>query len=118
MTHRDLKLDHMLFDRGRPGLIDMGACCAADPVLDPAKVLASMFSAPFEQGVPADSVRPAMAAFSDAYFSSVPRAWQDRIDPHYVGALLGVGTSLFRRQIPGWAESVGALVGEAERALR
>ena len=37
-THRDLKLDHILLDGGRPSLVDLDNFAAADPVLDVANV--------------------------------------------------------------------------------
>jgi hypothetical protein len=117
-THGDLKLDHVLLDDERPALVDMDSCRAADPVLDPATLLARMFAAPFEQPVGRGTAQAAMDAFADAYFASVPAAWRERVGPHYAGALLEVGVSLFRRQVPGWADAVAALVDEAARAVR
>jgi hypothetical protein len=117
-THGDLKLDHVLLDDGRPALVDMDSCAAADPVLDPATLLARMFAAPFEHPVGREPVRAAMDAFADAYFATVPAGWRERLGPHYAGALLEVGVSLFRRQVPGWAGAVAALVDEAARAVR
>jgi hypothetical protein len=117
-THGDLKLDHVLLDDGRPALVDMDSCAAGDPVLDPATLLARMFAAPLEQPVGRGTARTAMDAFADAYFATVPAGWRERLGPHYAGALLEVGVSLFRRQVPGWAGAVAALVDEAARAVR
>jgi hypothetical protein len=117
-THGDLKLDHVLLDDRRPALVDMDSCAAADPVLDPATLLARMFAAPFEHPVGRQAAHAAMDAFADAYFASVPAGWRERLGPHYAGALLEVGVSLFRRQVPGWAGAVAALVDEAARAVR
>jgi Phosphotransferase enzyme family len=117
-THGDLKLDHVLLDDGRPALVDMDSCTAGDPVLDPATLLARMFVAPFEQPVGRGTARAAMDAFADAYFAAVPAGWRERVGPHYAGALLEVAVSVFRRQVPGWADAVAALVEEAARAVR
>lgn len=116
-THRDLKLDHILVDDHGPALVDLDSCAAADPVLDPATLLARMFAAPCERPVGNEAVRAAMTAFSDGYFTSVPGDWRSRVGPHYATALLEAAKSVFRRQVSGWSSAIAGLVDEADRAL-
>jgi hypothetical protein len=97
--------------------VDLWSCCDADPMLDPAVLLARLFGLPLERPRARAGARVAMRAFGDEYLALVPRAWRSRIDAHYAGALLELAASLFKRQVPGWADAVGALVAEAARAL-
>jgi Ser/Thr protein kinase RdoA (MazF antagonist) len=115
-VHGDLKPDHVLLDGGRPALIDLDTRAAADPVLDPAKLLARLFGLGLERPASASAARAASRALADAYFAAVPREWRARLEPNYAAALLKLAASLLRRQAPGWPALVGALVVEADRA--
>ena len=116
-VHGDLKPDHVLLDDGRrPVLIDLDLRAAADPVLDPGKLLARVFGLGLERPAAAASAGAAARALADAYFAVVPRDWRARLEPHYAGALLKLGSALLRRQAPGWPALVGAVVAEADRA--
>ena len=116
-AHCDLKPDHVLLGPNGPALVDLGSYAAADPVVDPATLLARLHGLPYEQGVRADRAAQATDAFAQEYFALVPSAWARRVSPLYAGALLELGSSLFRRQVPGWPTAIEALVTEARRAL-
>jgi Ser/Thr protein kinase RdoA (MazF antagonist) len=115
-VHGDLKPDHVLLAGGRPALIDLDTRAAADPVLDPGKLLARLFGLALERPAAGPAARAASRALADAYFAAVPRDWRARLEPHYAAALLKLAASLLRRQAPGWPALAGALVAEADRA--
>ncbi|MDX6645181.1 MAG: hypothetical protein QOK40_908 [Miltoncostaeaceae bacterium] len=116
-THRDLKPDHLLIDRGRPGIVDLDSCADADPAIDAATLLARLFGMPFERPGARAAARRAMWAFADEYLALVPRSWRPRIDAHYATALVELAASLVRRQVPGWPRAIAALVAEARAAI-
>src|SRR5438477_586989 len=116
-THRDLNPDHILLEGDRIALIDLDFFAEADPVLDAATFLAHLCSMPLRFPVTHDRVRLAARAFAEEYFSHVPRAWRDRVPPHYAGATLKAAVGFFRRQEPRWTEKIAALVKEARDSL-
>lgn len=116
-THRDLKPDHVFLDDDRVTFVDLDSFAAADPVLDPAFLLARLVAMPHLLPVSRSRTLVAARAFANEYFARVPDAWRGRLHLHYAGALLEVAHGLFRRQEPGWPEKVAALVGEAKASL-
>jgi Phosphotransferase enzyme family len=116
-THRDLKPDHILLDGDRLALLDLDWCTGADPVLDPATLLATLVSMPFRLPMPHDRAQMAAQAFADEYFVRVPRAWRRRLPLHYAGAVLKEAVGFFRRQEPEWPGTIAALVEEARNSL-
>lgn len=116
-THRDLKTDHIFLDGNRTVLIDLDSFAAADPVLDPALLLARLAAMPDLLPVPEDRARAAARAFVNEYFANVPESWRGKLHFHYAGALLEVAHGFFRRQEPDWPEKITSLVREAEESL-
>ena len=119
-THRELKTDHIFLDDDRLALalIDLDSFAEADPVLDPARVLAHLAGMPFRFDLPDDGRwRAAARAFAEEYFLHVPRTWRNRLPLHYAGAALKEAVDFFRHQEPGWPEKVEALVEEARDSL-
>ena len=116
-THRDLKADHFLLDGDRLGLLDLDSLVAADPVLDPATLLAQFASMPFRFPLSHEQMQATSQVFTDEYFAHVPRDWRRRLPIQYAGAALHVAPGLFRRQEIRWPEAVAALVGQASDAL-
>jgi hypothetical protein len=117
-THRELKADHMFLDRHRLVLIDLDSFAGADPIVDPARLLAHLAGLRLRFDLPDDGgLRTAAQAFADEYFVHVPPAWRDRLAVHYAGAALKEATGFFRRQEGAWPEKVAALVGEASDSL-
>jgi Ser/Thr protein kinase RdoA (MazF antagonist) len=112
-VHRDLKPDHVLLTDDGPGLVDLDSCALADPVIDPATLLARLRGLPLEHPVPAGAAEAAARAFKDAYLAAVPASWAARLQPLYAGALVELAASLFRRQVRGWEAAVGVLVDDA-----
>ena len=116
-THRDLKPDHLFLDGDRTVFIDLDSFAKADPVLDPALLLARLAAMPAQFPVPRLRARTAAQTFAEEYFAHVPRAWRSRLPVHYAGALLEVASGFFRRQEPGWFDKIPPLVEEAEDSL-
>jgi len=116
-THGDLKTEHMLLDGDRVIFIDLGTFAGADPVLDPADVLARLAAMPGLFLLPRSRARVAAQAFAKEYFAHVPKSWRSRLPFHYAGANLRLAASIFRNQEPGWRNTVPALIGEAKDSL-
>jgi hypothetical protein len=117
-THRELRSDHLFLDGSRVGVIDVDSYAVADPLLDPARLLADLVGLSLRPGVSGGSRwERAAGTFADEYRRSVPIAAGDRLFVRYAGALLKEALDVFRHQEPCWAETVGALVEEAENAL-
>jgi hypothetical protein len=116
-THRDLKPDHVLLRDGRVTFIDLDSFAAADPVIDPALLLARLAAVPYLLPVPRHRTLRAARAFADEYFSRVPASWRGRLHLHFAGATLEVAYGFFRRQLPGWPEKITALVNEARMTV-
>jgi len=116
-THRDLTPDHVLLDGDHLALLDLDFFAEADPVLDPATLLAQLVGMSLRSPLPRDWVRTAAQAFTEEYFAHVPRTWRCRLPLHYAGAALKVAVGFFRRQEPRWPETIAALVKEARDSL-
>ena len=117
-THRDLKPDHIFVDGERTIFIDLDSFAKADPVLDPAHLLARLAAMPALFPVPRRRARAAAWEFAEEYFSHVPGAWQERLPFHYAGTLLEVAHGFFRRQAPDWPERIETLLEEARASLQ
>ena len=116
-THRDLKPDHIFLDGDRTMLIDLDSLAKADPVLDPAYLLARLAAMPALFPIPRERVRTAAWEFAEEYFAHVPRTWHDRLPFHYAGALLKMSFGLFGRQTPDWPDKIATLLEEARASL-
>jgi hypothetical protein len=116
-THRDLKADHIFLDGDRTIFIDLDSFAKADPVLDPAHLLARLAAMPALFPIPRHQARAAAREFAEEYFAHVPRTWQDRLPFHYAGRLLEVAHGFFRRQASGWPGRIAGLVEEARDSL-
>jgi hypothetical protein len=116
-THRDLKPDHIFVDGERTTFIDLDSLARADPVLDPAHLLARLAAMPALFPIPLERTRTAARDFAEEYFAHVPSTWQDRLPFHYAGALLKISFGLFGRQAPEWPHSIATLLEEARASL-
>jgi Ser/Thr protein kinase RdoA (MazF antagonist) len=116
-THRDLKADHIFLDGDRTTFIDLDSFAKADPVLDPAHLLARLAAMPALFPIPRQRARAAAREFAEEYFAHVPGAWQDRLPFHYAGTLLEVAHGYFRRQAPDWPGRIAGLLEEARASL-
>ena len=116
-THRDLKPDHIFVDGERTIFIDLDSLAKADPVLDPAYLLARLGAMPALFPIPRQRARAAAWEFAEEYFAQVPGAWQERLPFHYAGALVEVAHGFFRRQAPDWPGKIGTLLEEARASL-
>jgi hypothetical protein len=116
-THRDLKADHIFLDGERTIFIDLDSFAKADPVLDPAHLLARLAAMPALLPVPRQRARAAGREFAEEYFAHVPGAWQERLPFHYAGTLLEVAHGFFRRQVPDWPGRIAGLLEEARASL-
>jgi hypothetical protein len=116
-THRDLKADHIFLDGERTIFIDLDSFAKADPVLDPAHLLARLAAMPALLPIPRQRARAAAREFAEEYFAHVPGAWQDRLPFHYAGTLLKTADGFFRRQAPDWPGRIAGLLEEARDSL-
>jgi hypothetical protein len=116
-THRDLKPDHIFLNGERTMLIDLDSLAKADPVLDPAYLLARLAAMPALFPIPRERVRTAAWEFAEEYFAHVPRTWHDRLPFHYAGALLKISFGVFGRQAPDWPGRIATLLEEAKASL-
>jgi hypothetical protein len=115
--HRDLKTDHIFLSGDRVCFIDLDSVVLADPVRDPAHLVAHITARVGLDALPADQARRAADVFVDEYFAHVPAAWRPQFQLHCVGALIEVAGGIFKRQEPRWPEKVAAAVAEAHRAV-
>src|SRR5215212_5425224 len=115
-THRHLSPDHIFLDGERTTFIDLDSFAEADPVLDPAHLLARLV-VPALSPIPCRRTRKAAREFAEEYFSHVPGAWQDRLPFHYAGTLLKAANGFFRRQAPDWPDKIAAMLEEAKASL-
>ena len=116
-THRDFKLDHILLHGDRLALLDLDEFAEADPVLDPATILAQLAGMRFCCALAPDRSQRAARTFAEEYLAHVPGAWRRRLPLHYAGASLKVAAGFFRRQEPRWPETIAALVERARGSL-
>jgi hypothetical protein len=116
-THRDLKPDHIFVDGERTIFIDLDSLAKADPVLDPAYLLARLAAMPALFPIPRQRTRTAAREFAEEYFAHVPSTWQERLPFHYAGALLKISFGLFGRQAPEWPDKIATLLEEARASL-
>jgi streptomycin 6-kinase len=116
-THRDLKPDHIFLDGERTIFIDLDSFAKADPVLDPAHLLARFSAMPALYPISRHRARAAAWEFAEEYFAHVPGAWQERLRFHYAGALLKISFGLFGRQAPDWPDRIATLLEEAKASL-
>ena len=89
----------------------------ADPVLDPAHLLARLAAMPALFPIPLERTRTAARDFAEEYFAHVPSTWQDRLPFHYAARLLEVAHGFFRRQVPDWQSKIATLLEEARASL-
>jgi hypothetical protein len=116
-THRDLKPDHIFVDGERTIFIDLDSLAKADPVLDPAHLLARLAAMPALFPIPREHARVAAQEFAEEYFTHVPSTWQERLPFQYAGRLLEVAHGFFRRQAPDWPDKIATLLEEAKASL-
>jgi streptomycin 6-kinase len=116
-THRDLKPDHIFVDGERTIFIDLDSLAKADPVLDPAYLLARLAAMPALFPIPRQRARTVAREFAEEYFAHVPSTWQERLPYHYAGALLKISFGLFGRQVPDWPDRIATLLEEGRASL-
>jgi hypothetical protein len=115
-THRHLSPDHIFVDGERTIFIDLDFFAKADPVLDPAHLLARL-AMPALFPVPPERTHTAAREFAEEYFAHVPSTWQERLPFHYAGTLLKAAHGFFRRQAPDWPDKIATLLEEARTSL-
>ena len=115
-THRHLSPGHIFLDGERTMFIDLDSFAKADPVLDPAHLLARL-AMPALFPIPRQRARTAAREFAEEYFAHVPGAWHDRLPFHYAGALLKISVGSFERQEPDWLGRIATLLEEAKASL-
>lgn len=117
-THRDLKLDHLLLDEGRVGLIDLDGFAGADPLIDAAGAMAHLRGLPLHfPGFDATRGEDHEVTFADEYFGRVPDGWRDGLPVQYAGAMLKMAVGFFRRREAGWPRKIEDLLYTARDSL-
>lgn len=117
-THRDLKLDHMLLDKMRVGLIDLDGFAGADPLIDTAGVMAHLRGLPLHfPGFDATRGENHEVTFAEEYFGRVPEGWREGLPVQYAGAVLKMAVGFFRRREAGWPGKIEDLLHTARDSL-
>jgi Ser/Thr protein kinase RdoA (MazF antagonist) len=117
-AHCDLLPLHIMIDGDRLVLIDLDEFAGADPLLDVARLLAPLATAPLRLPLSRERGREAARAFTEEYFAHVPAAWRARLPLHYAMAVLKTALGCFRRQAPpDFPDKIEILVGEARDSL-
>jgi hypothetical protein len=116
-THLDLKPDHIFLDGDRVVLIDLDSFALADPVSDPATLLARLEALPDLAPVSPQTARLAADTLVEEYFRAVPAGWRERLGANYACAALKVALYYLQHQEPAWPAKVAALLERAERRL-
>jgi hypothetical protein len=115
--HGNLKLDHILLDGERVGLIDLDSFAGADPILDTANVLAHFTSMPLRSPLSQERARAAAQAFVEEYFALVPEAWRRRLSLRYAYAVLKRSAGLSKQEPGRDPSKIDALIEEARASL-
>jgi aminoglycoside phosphotransferase (APT) family kinase protein len=115
-THRDMKPEHVLLDGSVPAFIDLDSVACADPVLDPALMLAR-FAALADVTSHVDRIGTAADALAAEHFARVPGDWRDRLAIYLASSLVEVADGLFHRQALRWSHRVRDLLARAAQAI-
>lgn len=116
-THRDLKPEHIYLTGDVVTLIDCDSMAMADPVIDPAMMLARMAALASQGKLSDPDMRTAASIFVDEYFKHAPPEWQSRLNHHYVGAIVEISVGFFGRQEPNWRRTIEALLTHGKTSL-
>jgi hypothetical protein len=114
--HRDLKTDHIFLSEDRVIFIDLDSAAWGDPVRDPAHLWAHITGRVGMDGLSKERAQAAAGLFAEEYFARVPKVWRRRFSLHCAGALIEVAGGIFKRQEPGWRQTLPELIEEAQRA--
>lgn len=115
--HGDLKPDHIFLSGRCVTLIDLDWAAMADPLLDPAQLLAYVTGRVGLDSVPVAFTEQAGATFIEEYFRLVPESWKRRFPLHRAAALLEVAAAIFRRQEPCWPEKITRVIEAAQHEI-
>ena len=89
----------------------------ADPLLDPAQLLAYVTGRVGLDSVPVAFTEQAGATFIEEYFRLVPESWKRRFPLHRAAALLEVAAAIFRRQESCWPEKITRVIEAAQHEI-
>ena len=116
-AHCDFLPAHIVLDGDRLVLLDLDDFAGADPMLDVARLLVPLATAPLRIALARDRARVAAQAFLEEYFAHAPEAWRARLPLYYAIGVLKMALGFYRRQSPGFREKIELLVGEARESL-
>lgn len=116
-THLDLKPDHVFLDDDRVSLIDLDGSASADPMADPALLLARLDAAVLAGDAHTDRIRGLRDAFADRYLEQAPAPWTARLGPHHAHAALRVALYWWQHLAPDWPTRVRITLDRAWDAL-
>ena len=116
-THMDIKLDHLFLHKDRVALIDLDSMAGADPVYDPATLLARLYAMPYLTDVARTTVQTFADRFTDEYFSRVPGQWRHRLPVNYASASIKTALYFVQHQEPQWSEKTGEIIQKAGEAV-
>lgn len=112
--HGDLKPDHIFLSGERVTFIDLDWAAMADPLLDPAQLIAYIKGRVGLDSISPERTEAARTTFVEEYFRLVPESWQRRFPLHCASALLEVAAGIFRRQEISWPEKIEAVISAAQ----
>ena len=112
-THLDMKADHVFCDDNSVHFIDMESCAMADPVYDPAMLLARLEMMPATNGVCSERASRFSKTFINTYFETVPDAWQARFSAAYKCASLKVALYFLQHLEQDWPRKVAGILDRA-----
>ena len=116
-AHLDVKPDHVFLDGDRVIFIDLDSCAAADPILDPARLLAHLGAMPDLVPVPRGRADRAAKFFIEEYFARVPGDWRPRLAANYACAALKAARDALQNQEPDWLDRIAAMIARAGAVL-
>ncbi len=117
-AHLDLKADHIFIDdEGKVTFIDLDSAEMADPMLDPAQLIARLDVMPCLMNVDAARIQSFRDAFLTSTLQELPAAWTRNFAPAYAFASIKVALYFLQHLQDRWRDRVDSILLRVEREL-